>query len=261
MTSLSVHGMDLNISYKEIHSNNIDINAISSSLVELYKKFDEENISYPLNLEPIKQGVNKIKFKKSLDLILPDSGYILAHWYIYDSAEYELSFANLPKELLYINFNGNKVYPTAHLKNEGFELELQGTGDLIYEQTGFFWHEKGEINSKILDVNLLDLNGKYTKSNKMIKEISGNIFSAFSNETDDKVTNIRRVILENSKTSISYDLFRDGEVITKTISENGVDGASVDKKLSSALEANKEIDIMIKDLLSQGFELINDMAI
>ena len=41
MTSLSVHGMDLNISYKEIHSKKIDINAISSSLVELYKKYDE----------------------------------------------------------------------------------------------------------------------------------------------------------------------------------------------------------------------------
>lgn len=253
--------MDLNISYKEIGSNKIDINTISNSLAELYKNFDEENISYPLNLEPIKHGANKIKFKKSLDLLLPDFTYVLAHWYIYDSAEYEMTFSNLPKELLYINFNGNKVYPTSQLKNEGIELESQGTGVLIYEQTGFFWHEKNEINSKILDVNLLDLNGKYTKTNKTIKKISENIFSAFSNETDDKVTNIRRVILENSKTSISYDLFRDGEVITKTISENGVDGTSVDKKLSSALDANKELEIMIKDLVSQGFELINDMAI
>ena len=132
---------------------------------------------------------------------------------------------------------------------------------MIFEQTGFYWNDEGEVKSKIIDVSLVDFNGKYTKSNKIIKQITENILSSFGNESIGVVTNIRRVILENSKTSISCDLFRDGMVISKTICNIGDDGVAVDAKYSSAEEANRELDLIINDLISQGFELINDMTI
>jgi len=258
MAALKIHGMDLNISYMTINENNIDNKILSNSLIELYKNFDDEKTSYPLNLEPFKYGTDKVKFKKSLDFLVPKNSYILAHWYIYESAEYEITFSKLPKELLFNSFNGDKVFSVDQFSEKEIDIENQGTGDLIFEQTGFYWNDKGETKSKIIDVNLLDFNGKYTKSNKIIKQITESILSFLNNENVSKVTNVRRVILENSKTSISCDFLRDGMVISKTICNIGEDGVAVDTKYLSAENANKELDLMIKDVVGQGFEILWD---
>ena len=71
MAALEIYGMDLNIAYMSIDENKIDNKIISNTMIELYKNFDNEKTSYPLNLEPIKYGTDKVRFKKSLDNLIP----------------------------------------------------------------------------------------------------------------------------------------------------------------------------------------------
>lgn len=265
MSIIKSFGMELNLHCECIKDfNKSSISDILAALIHLYSNFESKKVSYPINLD-FEDGngkTKKIKFKNVGNLINVDGGsdVVMAHWYIYDNSEYDVVCSHDIKSMHYNEFMGNKVITRETLATDKFKLDLQGSGDSVFEQTGVFWLDNGELKSKIWDINLLNFKGKYSKTNKLIKSVSEEIKETLCNENSTNVSGIRRVYLENAKSSMYCDLFRDDCTVTKVIAKIDVEADADPVIFDNKFSADKHLQSLLNDVLADGFEVISDIS-